>query len=77
MRALLLIGMLSTAAKPVVGGEASRNLAGVAAVASYEPGDPWPRRYPFQAGVAASAGFKIRKCLADSSCPWSQLDGWQ
>jgi hypothetical protein len=35
------------------------------AVASFEDNWPWPRRRPFQAGLAATAGLKIRRCQAD------------
>jgi hypothetical protein len=40
------------------------------AVASFEDNWPWPRRRPFQAGLAATAGFKIRRCRANPEGEW-------
>jgi hypothetical protein len=40
------------------------------AVASFDDNWPWPTRRPFQAGLAATAGFKIRKCRTDPDCEW-------
>jgi hypothetical protein len=40
------------------------------AIASFDDGWPWPRGRPFQAGLAATAGFKIRRCQADPECEW-------
>ena len=40
------------------------------AIASFEDNWPWPRRRPFQAGLVATAGFKIRKCAANPDCEW-------
>jgi hypothetical protein len=39
-------------------------------VASFEDNWPWPRRLTFQAGLAASAAFRIRKCAANPECEW-------
>jgi hypothetical protein len=40
------------------------------ALASFDDNWPWPTRRPLQAGLAATAGFKIRRCQADPNCPW-------
>jgi hypothetical protein len=40
------------------------------AIGSFEDNWPWPRRPTFQAGLAASAGFRIRKCRANPDCEW-------
>jgi hypothetical protein len=39
-------------------------------IGSFEDNWPWPRRPTFQAGLAASAGFRIRKCRANPDCEW-------
>jgi hypothetical protein len=39
-------------------------------VGSFDDSWPWPRRPTFQAGLAASAGFRIRSCNADPECEW-------
>ncbi|HSP17923.1 MAG TPA: hypothetical protein VLQ79_00300, partial [Myxococcaceae bacterium] len=39
-------------------------------VGSFDDNWPWPRRPTFLAGVAATAGFKIRKCQEDADCEW-------
>ena len=39
-------------------------------IGSLEDNWPWPRRPTFQAGLAASAGFRIRKCRANPDCEW-------
>jgi hypothetical protein len=39
-------------------------------IGSFDDNWPWPRRRPFQAGLAATAGFKIRRCRADPDCEW-------
>jgi len=50
--------------------QASRGAAGALKIASFD--DNWPdQRVPtFQAGVVATAGFKIRRCQADPECEW-------
>lgn len=40
------------------------------AISSHDTNWPWPRRPTFQAGVAASAAFRIRKCQANPECEW-------
>jgi hypothetical protein len=40
------------------------------AIGSFEDNWPWPRRPTFQAGVAASGAFRIRKCRANPDCEW-------
>ena len=39
-------------------------------IGSFDDYWPWPRRPTFQAGLAATAGFEIRKCQADPDCEW-------
>ena len=39
-------------------------------IGSFDDNWPWPRRPTFQAGLAASAAFRIRKCRADPDCEW-------
>ena len=39
-------------------------------IGSFDDNWPWPRRPTFQAGLAASAAFKIRRCRADPECEW-------
>jgi hypothetical protein len=39
-------------------------------IGSLEDNWPWPRRPTFQAGLAASAAFRIRKCQANPDCEW-------
>ena len=39
-------------------------------IGSFEDNWPWPRRPTFQAGLAASAAFRIRKCSANPDCEW-------
>jgi len=39
-------------------------------IGSFEDNWPWPRRPTFQAVLAASAGFRIRKCSANPDCEW-------
>jgi len=40
------------------------------AVGSFDDNWPWPRKPTFQAGLAASAAFRIRKCRANPDCEW-------
>jgi len=40
------------------------------AVGSFLDNWPWPRKPTFQAGLAASAAFRIRKCRANPDCEW-------
>jgi hypothetical protein len=39
-------------------------------ISSFDDNWPWPRRPTFQAGLAASAGLRIRRCRADPECEW-------
>jgi len=39
-------------------------------IGSFEDNWPWPRVPTFQAGLAASAAFRIRRCLDDPECEW-------
>ena len=39
-------------------------------IGSFDDNWPWPRRPTFQAGLAATAAFRIRRCLADPECEW-------
>jgi hypothetical protein len=39
-------------------------------IGAFDDNWPWPRRPTFQAGLAASAGFRIRKCRANPDCEW-------
>jgi len=39
-------------------------------IGSFEDNWSWPRRPTFQAGLAASAAFRIRRCQANPECEW-------
>jgi len=39
-------------------------------IGSFEDNWPWPRRPTFQAGLAATAGFRIRNCRVNPDCEW-------
>jgi hypothetical protein len=39
-------------------------------VSAFDENWPWPRKPTFQAGLAASAAFRIRRCSADPECEW-------
>jgi hypothetical protein len=56
--------------RDVRGASAQRRASLIQPIGSFEDNWPWPRRPTFQAGLAASAAFRIRKCAANPECEW-------